>query len=336
MHADKREDLTSVRTGDIVAAVGFKEIRTGDTLTALEAPLLLEAMSFAEPVIYMAIEPRTKADQDKLGAALVSLEDEDPSFHVRKDPDSGQTVVWGMGELHLEIIVDRLRREHNVACNVGRPQVAYRETVTETVTSSGRYERELAGKTNFARVELTIGPGESGGGVTFTNEASPDQVPAEFAAYVEDSVRQACGTGVLAGYPLVDLDVRLTGGAHDERESTEMGFRNAATSALWDGAKAAAPALLEPVMAVEISVPADFVGDVTGNLNSRRGRVTGMVQRRGDHVIAAEVPLVEMFGYATQLRSLTQGRGVFSMQLARYERVPERIAADITRLYAGA
>jgi len=336
MHADKREDRQSVRTGDIVAAVGFKEIRTGDTLTALDAPLLLEAMNFADPVIYMAIEPRTKADQERLGAALRSIEDEDPSFHVRKDPDSGQTVIWGMGELHLEIIIDRLQREHNVACTVGRPQVAYRETVTASVTSGGAYERELGGKTNFARVELAIAPGESGAGVNFTNEAAPLQVPDAFVPFVEDSVRQACGTGVLAGYPLVDLDVRLAGGAFDERESTEMGFRNAATAALWDGAKAAAPTLLEPVMSVEISVPADFVGDVTGNLNARRGRVTGMAQQRGDHVIQAEVPLVEMFGYATQLRSLTQGRGVFSMQLARYEQVPARIAADMTRLYAGA
>ncbi|MCP4574555.1 MAG: elongation factor G [bacterium] len=336
MHAAKREDRESVRTGDIVAAVGFKEIRTGDTLTAQEAPLLLEAMTFADPVIYMAIEPRTKADQDKLGAALRSMEDEDPSFQVRKDPDSGQTVIWGMGELHLEIIIDRLQREHNVACNVGRPQVAYRETVTATVKSRGEYERELGGKTNYARVELAIGPGKSGAGVTFANEAGALEVPAAFVPFIEDSVLQACGTGVLAGYPLVDVDVRLAGGAYDEKESTEMGFRNAAVSALWDGAKAAEPTLLEPLMTVEIAVPADFVGDVTGNLNARRGRVTGMAQRRGDHIIHAEVPLVEMFGYATQLRSLTQGRGVFSMQLSRYEQVPERIAADITRLYAGA
>jgi elongation factor G len=336
MHADKREDLTEVRTGDIVAAVGFKQIRTGDTLTALEAPLLLEAMTFAEPVIYMAIEPRTKADQEKLGGALRSLEDEDPSFHVRKDPDSGQTVIWGMGELHLEIMIDRLQREHKVACNLGRPQVAYRETVSAQIVSRGEYERELAGKSNFARIELTIAPGSYGSGITFVNEAGADQVPAEFLPAVEDAVRQGSETGVLAGYPLVDMAVRLTGGAHVEGESTEMGFRNAAISALWDGAKAGEPVLLEPVMAIEVVVPPDFVGDVTGNLNSRRGKVTGMEQRRGDHVVHAEVPLVEMFGYATQLRSLTQGRGVFSMQLARYERVPEKIAADITRLYAGA
>ena len=336
MHANKREDRPEARTGDIVAAVGFKEIRTGDTLTALEAPLLLDPMTFADPVIYMAIEPRTKADQDKLSGALQAMADEDPSFHVRRDPDSGQTVIWGMGELHLEIIVDRLRREHGVACNVGRPQVAYRETVTRGVTATAEYHRETGGRNNYARVDLAVGPGDYGTGIAFANEAAPGQVPAEFVPFVEESVRQACETGVLAGYPLVDVAVRLTGGAFEEGQSTEMGFRNAAVNALWDGAKSAAPALLEPVMAVEVTVPSDFLGDVTGNINSRRGRVTGIEARRDDQVIHAEVPLVEMFGYATQLRSLTQGRGVYTMQLARYDKVPEKIAAEITRLYAGA
>jgi elongation factor G len=336
MHADKREDLTEVRTGDIVAAVGFKEIRTGDTLTELEHALLLDKVAFAEPVIYMAIEPRTKADQDKLGDALQSLADEDPTFHVRRDPDSGQQVIWGMGELHLEIMIDRLQREHKVACATGRPQVAYRETVTREVVQKGHFERDLAGKTNFAEVELTIRPGHYGTGIVFRNELKPGALPAEYIPFIDQSSRQACETGVLAGYPLVDLEIALTGGRHLEGQSTEMGFRNAAVSALWDGAKAAAPALLEPVMAVEIAVPAEFLGDVTGHLSSRRGRVSGMEQRRVDQIIHADVPLVEMFGYATQLRSLTQGRGVFSMQLARYDRVPDRIAAEITRLYAGA
>jgi len=336
MHADKREDLKEARAGDIVAAVGFKEIRTGDTLTVQEHPLLLEAMTFAEPVIYMAIEPKTKADQEKLGDALRSMADEDPSFQVRKDPDSGQTVIWGMGELHLEIMIDRLLREHRVAANVGRPQVAYRETVTAEVSHRGHFERDLAGKTNFAEVELTLAPGEYGAGNTFVNELAKGAIPAEFVPFIEESARQACETGVLAGYPLVDVAIRLTGGRFEEGESTEMGFRNAAVNALWDGAKDAKPVLLEPVMAVEISVPADFLGDVTGHLNSRRGRVMGMDQRKNDQVIQAEVPLVEMFGYATPLRSLTQGRGVFSMQLSRYEKVPEKIAADLMRLHAGA
>jgi elongation factor G len=335
MHADKREDLKETRTGDIVAAVGFKEIRTGDTLAVENAPLLLEEMTFAEPVIYMAIEPKTKADQDKLGEALKALADEDPSFHVRKDADSGQTVIWGMGELHLEILVDRLQREHRVECNVGRPQVAYRETVTAEATLAAEYTRDAGGKTNYARVELTVGPGEKGAGVTFVNETSPEQVPEEFLPFVEESAKQACDTGILAGYPLVDVAIRLTGGRFEEGESTEMGFRNAAVNALWDAAKLAGPVLLEPVMSVEVVAPAEFLGDVTGHLNSRRGRVTGMEQRKGDQVVHAEVPLVEMFGYATQLRSLTQGRGVYSMQLARYDTVPDKIAADLTRLYAG-
>jgi len=236
----------------------------------------------------------------------------------------------------LEIMVDRLRREHNVSANVGRPQVAYRETVTAEVKQRGFYERDLAGKTNFAEVELVIAPGEYGTGNTFVNDLASDIIPAEFVPFIEDSAKQACETGVLAGYPLVDVAIRLIGGKFEEGESTEMGFRNAAVGALWDGAKKAKPVLLEPVMAVEISVPADFLGEVTGHLNSRRGRVMGMEQRKNEQIIQAEVPLVEMFGYATQLRSLTQGRGVFTMQLSRYEKVPEKIAADIMRLHAGA
>ncbi len=335
IHADKRKDVSEVRTGDIVAAVGFKKIRTGDTLTVQESPLLLEQMTFADPVIYMAIEPKTKADQDKLGEAMQALSDEDPSFHVKKDPESGQTVIWGMGELHLEILVDRLQREHNVACNVGRTQVAYRESVSKEVFSSAEYSRDAAGKTNFAKVELVIGPGVTGSGITFENEASENAIPAEFVPFIQDSVEQACETGVLAGYPLVDVKVVLKGGAFEEGESSEMGFRNAAVNALWDGAKDAAPILLEPLMKVDISVPADYLGDVTGNVNARRGRVIGMDQLDGQQIVHSEVPLVKMFGYATELRSLTQGRGTYTMQLARYEKVPDKIAAEMTRLYAG-
>ncbi len=335
MHADKREDLKETRTGDIIAAVGFKQIRTGDTLTAFESPLVLDKMAFAEPVIYLAIEPKTKADQDKLGGALAALADEDPSFHVRKDPDSGQTVIWGMGELHLEILIDRLQREHNVACNVGRTKVAYRETITKEVVHTAEYSRDAAGKTNFARVELTLAPGKSGTGITFANKVGPEVIPEEFVLPIEESAISACETGVLAGYPLTNISIRLTGGKFEEGESSEMGFRNAAVNALWDGAKEADPVILEPVMAVEVSAPADFLGDVTGHLNSRRGKVLGMEQRKNDQVIQAEVPLDSMFGYATSLRSLTQGRGAYSMQLARYDRVPEKIAAEMTRLNAG-
>lgn len=335
MHADKREDLKEVRTGDIIAAVGFKKIRTGDTLTEFNHPLVLDEMTFAEPVIYLAIEPKTKADQDKLGDALTSLADEDPSFHVRKDKDSGQTVIWGMGELHLEILIDRLQREHKVACNVGRTQVAYRETITTEVVHTAEYSREAAGKTNFARVQLTLAPGRSGTGVTFANEVGPEVIPQEFVSFIEDSATSACETGILAGYPLTDVSIRLTGGAFEEGQSSEMGFRNAAVNALWDGAKDAGPALLEPIMAVEIAAPADFLGDVTGHINSKRGRVLGMEQRKNDQVIQAEVPLDSMFGYATSLRSLTQGRGAYSMQLARYDKVPDKIAAEMSRLNAG-
>ena len=335
MHADKREDLKETRTGDIIAAVGFKKIRTGDTLTALDSPLVLDEMTFAEPVIYLAIEPKTKADQEKLGDALTALADEDPSFHVRKDKDSGQTVIWGMGELHLEILIDRLQREHKVACNVGKTRVAYRETITREVVHTAEYSRDAAGKTNFARVELTLAPGVSGTGVTFTNEVGSEVIPEEFVPFIEESASNACETGIMAGYPLTDISIRLTGGKFDEGESSEMGFRNAAVNALWDGAKEAGPVILEPVMAVEVSAPADFLGDVTGHLNSRRGKVLGMEQRKNDQVIQAEVPLDSMFGYATSLRSLTQGRGAYSMQLARYDKVPEKIAAEMTRLNAG-
>ncbi len=335
MHADKREDLKETRTGDIIAAVGFKKIRTGDTLTEFNSPLVLDEMTFAEPVIYLAIEPKTKADQDKLGDALTALADEDPSFHVRKDKESGQTVIWGMGELHLEILIDRLQREHKVACNVGRTQVAYRETITKEVVHQAQYDREAAGKTNFARVQLTLAPGRSGTGVTFANEVGPEVIPEEFVPFIEDSAKSACETGILAGYPLTDVLIRLTGGAFEEGQSSEMGFRNAAVNALWDGAKLADPVLLEPIMAVEVAAPADFLGDVTGHINSKRGRVLGMEQRKNDQVIQAEVPLDSMFGYATSLRSLTQGRGAYSMQLARYDKVPEKIAAEMSRLNAG-
>jgi len=337
MHANKREELEEVRTGGIVAVVGFKEIRTGDTLTALDHPLVLEGMTIPEPVIYVAVEPKTKADQDKLGGALVTLGDEDPTFLVKKDPDSGQTVIWGMGELHLEIITDRMRREFNVECNIGRPQVAYRETISQAVTSEYEHNRELAaGKHNYAKVRLELQPGAFGSGVTFASEAAPDQVPPAFLAAVEACVRQACDTGILAGYALTDLDVKLVGGAHVPDESSEGDFAYAASEALWNGARDAGPALLEPVMAVEVWAPENYLGDVTGHLSQKRGKVLGMEPVKNDRIVSAEVPLVEMFGYATELRSLTQGRGHYSMQLARYERVPEKIATQITRLYIGA
>jgi elongation factor G len=335
MHADKREELGEARTGDIVAIVGPKELRTGVTLADLEAPILLEAMTFPEPVIYVAIEPKTKADADKLVDALASLSLEDPTFQVKKDPDSGQTVIWGMGELHLEIITDRLQREFKVACNVGRPQVAYRETITAAVASEHEHRKELGARGNYARVKLALAPGVYGSGVNFTSELAPGALPTEFVTAIENGARQAAETGILAGYALVDLTVRLLDAAQVEGESTESDFAYAATEAFWNGARDAKPTLLEPLMQVEVVVPDQYLGDVTGHLNARRGKITGMEQVRMDRVIQAEVPLTEMFGYATQLRSLSQGRGVYTMQLARYERVPEKIAAQITRLYVG-
>jgi len=336
MHADKREELKDARTGDIVAVVGPKELRTGTTLSDLDAPVLLEEMTFPAPVIYVAIEPRTKADGDKLKEALESLSFEDPTFQVKLDPDSGQTVIWGMGELHLEIIADRLKREFKVDCNVGRPQVAYRETISRSHVSEFERRKDEAGHGNFARVVLALEPAEYGTGVVFEAGARAQLLPGEFLAAIENGARMACDTGVLAGYPLVDLAITLKDSAMAEGETTEADFAYAASEAVWNGARDAGPALLEPVMNVEVVVPEQYLGDVTGHLNSRRGKISGMEQIRTDRVITAVVPLIEMFGYATQLRSLTQGRGVYTMQLARYERVPDKIAAELTRHYVGA
>ncbi len=336
MHANKRDELSDLPCGEIAAVVGFKEIRTGDTLCALEHPIVLEPMTFPEPVIFVAVEPKTKADQDKLNEALAGLSEEDPTFHVRKDPESGQTILSGMGELHLEVLCDRMQREFGVRCNIGKPQVAYRETISREASCDFVFDRETGGKGHFARVRITLTPGTYGSGVTFTSEVSEAAVPAAFLPAVEGGCRQACETGVLAGYALTDLAIRLAGGEYREEESSEMAFRVAATQATWDAARDAEPVLLEPVMAVEVITPAGYLGEVTGHLNAQRGRISGMEQRGDVRVVTAEVPLSEMFGYATQLRSLTQGRGVYTMQFARYERVPEKIAAEITRRYVGA
>ena len=336
MHANKREERQEVRCGDIAAMVGFKQIRTGDTLCAIERPLLLEEMSFPEPVIFVAVEPRTKADRDKLNAALVGLSDEDPTFHVRKDPDSGQTILSGMGELHLEILCDRMQREYGAQCNIGRPQVAYRETIVGEASRAYEFSRETGGKGHFAWLKLAVGPQEFGSGITFSSRVAADVLPAELLPAIESGVHQACETGILAGYPLVDLVVELVAARYDEETSSEMAFRVAATQAMWDAAREAQPALLEPIMAVEVVAPADYLGEVTSHLNAHRGRISGMEQHGDVRVVKAEVPLSEMFGYATQLRSLTQGRGVYTMQFSRYERVPDRIAEEITRRYVGA
>jgi elongation factor G len=336
MHANKREERSQARCGDIVAAVGFKQIRTGDTLCAQEHPLLLEEMRFPEPVIFVAVEPRTKVDQAKLNDALASLSQEDPSFHVRKDPDSGQTILSGMGELHLEILTDRMQREFGVSCNIGRPQVAYRETITHKAEREHEFRRETGGKKHFARVKVAVAPRAYGSGLRFENLVPLESLPAELAAAVEGGCRQACETGVLASQPLVDLGITLLAAAFDLDSPSEMACRVAGTQALWDAARAAGPVLLEPIVAVEVVVPEEYLGEVTGHLQAKRGRITGMETRGDVRVVRAEVPLSEMFGYATQVRSLTQGRGVYTMQFARYERVPEKIAAEITRRYVGA
>jgi len=336
MHANKREELSEARSGDIVAVVGFKQIRTGDTLCALDAPITLEVMTFPEPVVFVAIEPRTKADQDKLAEALAALSDEDPTFHVRKDGDTGQTIISGMGELHLDILCDRMQREFGVGCNVGRPQVAYRETIGRETRQEFVFERTAGGKAQFARVVLDLAPLPIGSGLRFASRIARDALPAGWLAHVETGVRQACDTGVLAGYALTDLAVTLAEVTFREVDSTEAAFHGAAVQAMWDGAKAADPALLEPIMAVEASAPAEYLGGVISQLNAKRGRIHGTEPKGEAQVVRAEVPLVEMFGYATDLRSATQGRGGYTMQFARYERVPERIATEIMRRFVGA
>ena len=336
MHANKREELPAAACGDIVAVVGFKKIRTGDTLCAIDAPIALEEMKFPEPVVFVAIEPRTKADQEKLTEALAALSDEDPTFHVRQDPDTGQTIISGMGELHLEILVDRMQREFGVRCSVGKPQVAYKETITRPHRQEYEYNRMTGGRVQYARVVLELAPGELGSGFAFANGVGPDRLPAELVPVVRDGCRQACEAGVLTGNPLVDLSVRLADAVWREEDSTEMAFRAAALEGTWNGARAADPVLLEPLMSVEVVAPAENLGDVTGHLTSKRGRILGLEPRGDTQVIAVEVPLSEMFGYATQLRSLTQGRGVYTMQFARYDRVPDRISQEITRRYVGA
>ncbi|MFH1843420.1 MAG: elongation factor G [bacterium] len=336
IHANKREDRDEVRTGDIAAVVGFKQIRTGDTLCTREFPLLLEEMQFPEPVVFVAVEPKTKADQDKLGDALLGLSSEDPTFHVRKDPDSGQTILSGMGELHLEILCDRMQREFGVQCNIGRPQVAYRETVTGETSAVYEFSKEAGGKGHYAKVRLAIAPAKYGAGIQFASEIKADILPTDFLEAIESGCRQACETGILAGYSLVDVSLRLLEVDFEEDAASDMAFRVAATQATWNAAREAGPVLLEPIMAVEVVAPADYLGDVTSHLNAKRARISGMEQRGELRVVAAEVPLSEMFGYATQLRSVTQGRGVFTMQFTHYERVPDKNAEEITRRYAGA
>ncbi len=329
MHANKREDIKDVYSGDIVACVGLSKSMTGDTLCSLDRPILLEKMEFPAPVISIAIEPKTKVDQDKLGTALQKLSQEDPTFKVTTDPDTGQTLIAGMGELHLEIIVDRLMREFKVGATVGRPQVAYRETITASVRTEARFIKQTGGRGQYGHVWIEMEPGEPGSGIEFTNSIVGGAVPREYIPAVRKGVEEAAQQGVLGGYPVLDIKVSLVDGSYHEVDSSEMAFKVAGSMAFKEAARKAGAILLEPVMDVEIVVPEDYMGDVMGDLSSRRGKVSSMDERAGARIVTATVPLAAMFGYATDLRSATQGRATYSMHFAHYERVPQSIAEEV-------
>jgi len=329
MHANKREDIKDVYSGDIVACVGLSKSMTGDTLCSTDRPILLEEMDFPEPVISIAIEPKTKADQEKLATALQKLSQEDPTFRVTTDPDTGQTLIAGMGELHLEIIVDRLMREFKVGATVGRPQVAYRETITASIKAEARFIKQSGGRGQYGHVWLEMEPGEAGSGIVFENRIVGGVVPREYIPAVEKGVMEASQQGILGGYPVLDVNVALYDGSFHEVDSSEMAFKVAGSMAFKDGARKAGAVLLEPMMDVEVVVPEDYMGDVMGDLSGRRGKVSNMDDRAGAKVVDAKVPLAEMFGYATELRSMTQGRATYTMHFAHYEKVPQNIAEEV-------
>ncbi|GAB4252275.1 MAG: elongation factor G [Acidobacteriota bacterium] len=329
MHANKREEIDEVYAGDIAAAVGLKTVTTGDTICDKRAPIVLEAMEFPEPVISVAIEPKTPQDQDKLGLSLNKLMQEDPTFRVHTDPDTGQTIISGMGELHLEIIVDRLTREFGVGANVGKPQVAYKESITRAAEGEGRFVRQTGGRGQYGHAKIRIEPLPPGSGFEFENAIVGGVIPKEFIDPVRIGVEEAMEAGVLAGYPVEDVKVTLYDGSYHEVDSSEIAFKIAGSMAFKDAAKKAAPILLEPIMRVEVVVPEEYMGAVISDLNSRRGRVTSMEPRGSSQVIQALVPLSEMFGYATQLRSLTQGRATYSMHFAQYEPLPQPLADEL-------
>ena len=331
MHANKREDIDEVHAGDIAAAVGLKGATTGDTLADEKQPVLLEVMKFPEPVIAMAIEPKTKQDQEKMGFALQKLSQEDPSFRVRTDEETAQTIIAGMGELHLEIIVDRMLREFKVEANVGKPEVAFRETIRRKAEAESKYIKQTGGRGQYGHVVLTVEPSESGKGLEFVNKIVGGAIPKEYIPAIEKGVRERMETGVVAGYPLRDVKVTIIDGSYHDVDSNEMAFKIAGSMGFSDACKKADPVLLEPIMKVEVLVPQEFMGDVIGNLNGRRGKVQGMKVRAGAQAIDAAVPLMEMFGYATDLRSRTQGRATYSMEFDRYEQVPKNIAEAIIK-----
>ena len=331
MHANSREEIKEVRAGDIAAAVGLKTVMTGDTLCALENPVILEKMDFPDPVIAVAVEPRTKADQEKMGIALGKLAQEDPSFRVHTDEESGQTIIEGMGELHLEIIVDRMRREFSVEANVGKPQVAYRETLKQPVEQEGKFIRQSGGRGQFGHVWLKIEPQEVGKGYEFINDIVGGVIPKEYIPAVDKGIQEQMQNGVIAGFPVVDVKVTLFDGSFHEVDSSEMAFKIAGSMGFKQGALKAKPVILEPIMSVEVVTPEDYMGDVMGDLNRRRGLVQGMEDSPAGKIVRAEVPLAEMFGYSTDLRSATQGRATYTMEFSKYAEAPNNIAEAIIK-----
>ena len=329
MHANKREDIQEVRTGDIGAVVGLKDMLTGDTICDENRPVILESMNFPDPVIQVAIEPKTKADQEKMGVALSRLAQEDPTFKVKSDPETGQTIIAGMGELHLEIIVDRMMREFKVDANVGKPQVAYRETIRKRVEAEGKFVRQSGGRGQYGHVRLIVEPNESGKGYEFINEIKGGAVPKEYIKPTDQGIREACESGVLAGFPVVDIKITLYDGSYHDVDSSEMAFKIAGSMGFKSGCEKASPVLLEPIMAVEVEVPEDYMGDVIGNLNSRRGQIENMEDRAGSKIITSKVPLAEMFAYSTTLRSMTQGRGTYTMEFSHYAEASKSVAEEV-------
>jgi elongation factor G len=335
MHANKREEIQEILAGDICAAVGLRTVSTGDTICDDKDPIVLESIEFPTPVIQLAVEPKTKADQEKMGMAIQKLAQEDPTFRVNTDPETGQTILSGMGELHLEIIVDRMMREFGVGANVGKPQVAYRETIRKTAEAEGRHVRQTGGRGQYGHVKIRVEPLPVGSGFEFVNEVFGGTVPKEFINPTEVGIKEALEGGILAGYPMSDLKVTLYDGSYHDVDSSEMAFKIAGSLAIKEAAKRAKAVLLEPIMAVEVVVPEEYMGDVIGDLNSRRGRIEGMELRGTTQIIKASVPLSEMFGYATDVRSRTQGRGSFTMHFGRYEEVPSALAEEIVSKVQG-
>jgi elongation factor G len=330
MHANKRDEIEEVLAGDIGAAIGLKDTRTGDTLCDEDHPVILEAMKFPAPVISVAIEPKSKADQDKLSIAMQKLAEEDPTFVVKSDPETGQVIISGMGELHLEVLVDRMKREFKVEANVGRPQVAFRETITKAVEQvEGKFIRQSGGKGQYGHVVINAAPGATGSGYVFEDKIVGGVIPREFIKPVEAGIREALEGGIIAGYPMVDVTVQLVYGSYHDVDSSETAFKIAGSMAIKEAVRGAGGIILEPVMSVEVVCPEDFLGAVIGDLSSRRGKVGGMNQRGESQVVDAEVPLAEMFGYSTSLRSSTQGRAVYSMQFDHYAEVPKAVAEQI-------